>query len=51
MHSARLNVKHKIVTLYSSSKPGFTVMEVIVSVNPAENEHSKAVIHINPAGN
>jgi hypothetical protein len=37
--------------LHSSSKPGFTVMEVVVSVDPAENGHSKAVIHINPAGN
>ncbi len=51
MHGASLNEKYKIATHRSSSTPGFTVMEVVVSVDPAEDRHSKAVINIHPAGN
>lgn len=31
---------------YTSAQPGLTVMEVVVSVNPAKDGHSKAVINI-----
>jgi hypothetical protein len=43
--------KHNRDAPSHSTKPGFTVMEVVVSVDPAEDGHSKAVININPAGN